>query len=125
MKVFLSITRHGNDVSPIQMALGQIVRVTGGEVVEDIETAQLIVLDSPQQALRLLKDTEDVPIVLCPIGQFGGDKTVVIAAESLARTYSDRIVLRHIMAKSKEDDNNPEVGIVPYLMAIVGKEKTA
>ncbi len=125
MKVHLMIGRDDAQTgSPLRMAFGQIVQIAGGEVTEDVETADIIVVDSNREALRLLKETEDIPLVVCP-GWWTDHRSELLAAESLAQAYPARVIVRHIMAQRQEDDHNPQLGIVPYLMATVGKEKTA
>jgi len=110
--IFIESQSEGN---PIQMALELVSRtLTGCEIVESAEDAEVAITNSPRRALSMLKESDDLRVIIFPWS--ASRKSDEAAAESLASAYAGRVVVRDVI----RDD---EMGLVPTIVAELGKEK--
>lgn len=106
MKVFIKI-KSKEPTNPVESVLKSLTR-TLHEVVEDPETAELLVTDSTSDALGFLKDYDDAKVLIAL--QPGDRKHHESGAKSLAEAYPGRVHIRPIL------DLDGEENIVFFLM---------
>jgi len=109
MKVFVKIQA---------LVLKKSIEVTTGlahEIIEDLEEAEIIIVDSSSEALNALKENEDaiVLILLTDGDQESG-------ARSLKKAYSTRVTVCHVV-KGKNFQEGDQI-LVPYILTL-SKEK--
>jgi len=103
MKMFISIESH-EETNPIAFALRAVAEMNREtEIVESVEEADVVVTKGIRAALGLLKDYEEVRVVVAlPPGR---DRVALEAgASSLAKAYPGRVYARPMLEREGEQN---------------------
>lgn len=92
MKVCVKISSN-QPLNPVQMALTTIVRTLGYQIVETPEEAEVVVVNDIIVALELLKDDEDVKVLIAVHpGTWGSSERA--GAPGLIKAFPGRVFAR-------------------------------
>ena len=91
MKLYMAVKTD----EVIIKALLAVVELAGHIIVKDVDDAELVLTNKPDIALRALKDSEEVKILLVDAGD---NKGIGLATESLRKAFGARVDMGSIVA---------------------------
>lgn len=115
-KIYVAIRKKNNDsANPIKMVMERVMSATGQTIVEKAEDADLIIVDSAQDALEMIKEYDaNILIALLPM------MNQETGARALKRSYPNRIVIGQLFDPKPETDDVP---FVPYIIGMMEGKK--
>lgn len=111
-KMFVLV--EGGKAEEIANAIKRAAHASGKEIVQDPEDADVILVNTHDSALKMLKENDEAVVIISIFPWIDDD----IGARALKDRYPDRIVI------CQDLENNLKPGdkmLVPYIMGI-GKE---
>lgn len=103
MKACVKITST-EPTNPIQMALKVVVGLNPAlQIVETPEEAELVVVNEAKTAFELLKDDEDVKVLIATLpGEYGS--SVRAGVQGLTKAYPGRVFARPMIERDGEQN---------------------